>query len=95
MNAQIGELKLAQAKQDLITRVVQTYFSAWLAEHNMQVAKDVLTAAERQYQMAQKNFEVGNTTVIDTHEAKTMWHNAQAALHDTGLASRGALWRRD
>lgn len=80
VNAQIGELKLAQAKQDLITRVVQTYFSAWLAEHNMQVAKDVLTAAERQYQMAQKNFEVGNTTVIDTHEAKTMWHNAQAAL---------------
>ena len=80
VNAQIGDLKLAQAKQDLITRVVQAYFSAWLAEHNVQVAKNVLTAAERQYQMAQKNFEVGNTTVIDTQEAQTMWHNAQATL---------------
>ena len=80
VNAQIGELKLAQAKQDLITRVVQAYFSAWLAEHNVKVAQDVLAAAERQYQMAQKNFEVGNTTVIDTQEAQTIWHNAQAAL---------------
>ena len=30
--------------------------------------------------MAQKNFEVGNTNVIDTQEAQTIWHNAQAAL---------------
>ena len=79
-NVQIGDLKLAQAKQDLITRVVQAYFSAWLADHNVQVAKDVLTASERQYQMAQKNFEVGNTTIIDTQEAQTVWHNAQATL---------------
>ena len=30
--------------------------------------------------MAKKNFEVGNTTVIDTEEAATVWHNAQASL---------------
>ena len=76
----IVELKIAQAKQALITRVVQAYFSAWLAEHNARVADSVAKAAERQLEMAKKNFEVGNTTVIDTEEAATVWHNAQASL---------------
>ena len=44
----IIDLKIAQAKQELITRVVQAYFSAWLAEHNARVADNVAKAAERQ-----------------------------------------------
>jgi outer membrane protein len=84
-NTEIGQLKLAQARQDLINRVVQAYFTAWLSERNTQIAQSVVIAAERQYQMAQKNFEVGNTTVIDTQEAQTMLHNAQATL----ISARG------
>ncbi len=79
-NTQIGTLKLEQAKQALITRVVQTYFNAWLTQRNVQIAQSVTTAAERQYTIALKNFEIGNTTVIDTQEAKTAMHNAQANL---------------
>ena len=80
VQSSIIELKVAQAKQELITRVVQAYFSTWLAEHNARVADSMAKAAERQLQMAKKNFEVGNTTVIDTEEAATVWHNAQASL---------------
>ena len=40
----IVELKIAQAKQALITRVVQAYFSTWLAEHNARVADSVAKA---------------------------------------------------
>ena len=80
VQSSIVELKVAQAKQELITRVVQAYFSTWLAEHNARVADSMAKAAERQLQMAKKNFEVGNTTVIDTEEAATVWHNAQASL---------------
>ena len=50
--------------------MVQTYFSAWLAEHNARVADNVAKTAERPVEMARKNFEIGNTTVIDTQEAK-------------------------
>ena len=90
----IVDLKIAQAKQELITRVVQAYFSAWLAEHNARVADNVAKAAERQLEMAKKNFEIGNTTVIDTQEAETVWHNAQASLinaHTTWDNAKSAL----
>ena len=80
VQSNIVGLKVAQAKQELISRVVQAYFSTWLAEHNARVAESVAKAAERQLEMAKKNFEVGNTTVIDTEEAATVWHNAQASL---------------
>ena len=94
VQSQIIQLQVAQAKQDLITRVVQAYFTSWLAEHNVHVAQDVAKAAERQYEMAKKNFEVGNTTVIDKQEAETGWHNAQASLinaHSTWDNAKAAL----
>lgn len=94
VQSNIVALKIAQSKQELITRVVQAYFSAWLSEHNARVADRVAKAAERQLQMAKKNFEVGNTTVIDTQEAETVWHNAQATLinaHTTWDNAKSAL----
>ena len=94
VQSSIVELKIAQAKQELITRVVQAYFSAWLTEHNARVADNVAKAAERQLEMAKKNFEIGNTTVIDTQEAETVWHNAQASLinaHTTWDNAKSAL----
>lgn len=94
VQSHIVALKIAQSKQELITRVVQAYFSAWLTEHNARVADNVAKAAERQLQMAKKNFEVGNTTIIDTQEAETVWHNAQAALinaHATWENAKSAL----
>lgn len=85
-NAQIGQLELAQARQDLISRVIQTYFSAWLAQRNLDIAQSVAKAAEKQYAVALKNFEVGNTTVIDSQEAETILHNAKAAV----ISAQGA-----
>lgn len=75
---QIGDLQLAQARQDLIARVVQAYFGAWLNNNAAKIAKAQMDAAEQQFNAARKNFEVGNTTVIDQQEAETAWQNALA-----------------
>lgn len=77
-NVSIGSLTLEAARQDLITRVVQTYFNALLTQKTAQVAAAKESTAQQQVKLAQRNFEVGNTTVIDTQEAKAAYHRAQA-----------------
>lgn len=77
-NINIGELTLEAARQDLISRVVQAYFNALLTQKTSQVAMDKQITAEQQRKMAQSNFDVGNTTIIDVQEATAAYHRAEA-----------------
>lgn len=79
LNSSTSDLKLQQAEQDLIVRVVQTYFTALLAQGNASVAERQRSAAAQQVEMARRNFEVGNSTVIDKNEAEAAYYNARAS----------------
>jgi outer membrane protein len=79
VNVSSSELKLEQARQDLISRVLNAYFSALLSQGKASIAEVQVEVAAKQLKMAQRNFEVGNTTVIDKYEAETAYHNASAA----------------
>lgn len=91
INSSAAELKVEQAEQDLITRVIQTYFAALLAQGNSSIAKAQETAAERQLKVAQRNFDVGNSTVIDKLEAQAAYHNAHAELISATSAQNNAF----
>ena len=63
----------AQAAQDLILRVAQAYLDVLLAQDTVEFAQAQLTAIGRQLEQAKRNFEVGTSTITDTHEAQSRY----------------------
>ena len=63
----------AQAAQDLILRVAQAYFDVLLAQDTVEFTQAQLTAIGRQLEQAKRNFEVGTSTITDTHEAQSRY----------------------
>ncbi len=61
---------LAQAAQDLITRVAQAYVDVLLSRDNVAFAGAQKTAIAEQLQQAKISFQVGTATITDTHEAQ-------------------------
>ncbi|HEU4854181.1 MAG TPA: TolC family outer membrane protein [Nitrosospira sp.] len=72
------------AAQDLILRVAQAYLDILLAEVNLEVAEAQKKAISEQLAQAKRNFEVGTSTIVDTHEA-------QARFDLTAALQIGAL----
>lgn len=70
--------QFAQAEQELMLRLAQAYFEALVAQESVAVAQAQVTAVEQQWQLAQRNFEVGMATVTDVHEAKSRFDLARA-----------------
>jgi outer membrane protein len=66
----LADLQLAAAAQDLILRVAQAYFDVLLANANLSFTEAQKTAIAQQLAQAKRNFEVGNATITDTHEAQ-------------------------
>ncbi len=64
---------LAQAGQDLITRVAQAYLDVLLAQDNVALAGAQKTAIAEQLAQAKISFEVGTATITDTHEAQARY----------------------
>ena len=60
----------AAAQQDLIIRVSQAYFDVLLAQYNVTLAQAQKEAIGEQLAQAKRTFEVGTTTITDTHEAQ-------------------------
>ncbi len=75
-----SEAQFRNAGQELILRVAQAYFDVLLAQDNVQLAEAQKTAIFEQLQQAKRTFEVGTTTITDTHEAQARYDlvNAQA-----------------
>lgn len=69
----IADAQLASAGQDLILRVAQAYFDVLLAQDNVAFTQAQKTAIGQQLAQAKRNFEVGNATITDTHEAQARY----------------------
>ncbi|MBK7900150.1 MAG: TolC family outer membrane protein [Betaproteobacteria bacterium] len=76
--AALAEAQLQQARQDLILRVAQAYFDVLYAEENLRALEANKTAIAQQLESAKKNFEVGTSTITDTHEAQARYDLAVA-----------------
>jgi len=87
-----ADLQLAASQQDLIIRTAQAYFDVLLAEDTMRFAQAQKQAIGQQLEQAKRNFEVGNSTIVDTHDAQARFDlsNAQeiAALNDLEIKRR-------
>ncbi len=66
----LADAQLASAGQDLILRSAQAYFEILLARDNVAFVQAQKTAIGQQLAQAKRNFEVGNATITDTHEAQ-------------------------
>ena len=65
-----AEVQYSAAKQDLIERVIQAYFDTLLAQAEVTTATAQKAAISEQLAAAKRSFEVGTTTITDTHEAQ-------------------------
>ena len=68
-----AEAVYSQARQDLILRVSQAYFDVLLAQDTLTVAQGQKKAIAEQLEQAKRNFEVGTSTIVDTHEAQSRY----------------------
>ena len=69
----LADVQLASAGQDLILRVSQAYFDVLLATANLSFTEAQKAAIGQQLEQAKRNFEVGNATITDTHEAQARY----------------------
>ena len=73
-----SEAQFAQARQDLIVRVAQAYFDVLTAQDALASVQAQKAAISEQLASAKRNFEVGTTTITDTHEAQARYDLALA-----------------
>ena len=94
MNASIAEAKFASAEQDLVIRVTEAYFNVLNAEDSLNLSRNKKTLIAEQLEQAKRNFEVGTSTITDTHEAQSRYDLvvAQELAAEADLTiKRGAL----
>lgn len=65
-----AEAQYGQASQDLIIRTAQAYFDVLASQDSLAFIQAQKSAITEQLQQARRNFEVGTTTITDTHEAQ-------------------------
>ncbi len=70
--------RLQAARQDLILRSAEFYFTILAAQDNVDFAYAERTAIARQLEQAQKRFEVGLIAITDVHEAQAAYDIAEA-----------------
>ncbi len=76
----IAEAQFNQASQDLIVRVAQSYFDVLQAQEALASAQAQKKAIAEQLESAKRNFEVGTSTIVDTHEAQARFDLTDAQL---------------
>lgn len=82
-----SDAQFAQAQQDLIVRASQAYFDVLAAQDTLKTLQAQKTAISEQLASAKRNFEVGTSTITDSHEAQSRYDLAVAQE----LASEGDL----
>jgi outer membrane protein len=71
LSAEIAELQLIQAQQDLVIRVATAYFDVLAAQDSLAVVRAQKRAFGEQFESARRNFEVGTATITDQQEAQS------------------------
>ena len=72
-SVEVAQAQLTAAGQDLIVRLVQSYFDVLAAQDTLEVVRALKTATSEQLASAKRNFEVGTTTITDTREAQARY----------------------
>lgn len=73
-----SDAQFEQARQDLITRVSQAYFDVLAAQDTLETLRAQKIAISEQLASAKRNFDVGTSTITDTHEAQSRYDLATA-----------------
>jgi outer membrane protein len=73
-----ADAELAIARQDLILRTGQAYFDVLAAQDALEYRQSEKAAIQGQLNLSQRNFAVGNATVVDVHEARARYDLAAA-----------------
>jgi outer membrane protein len=68
-----ADAQFAQAQQDLIVRVSQAYFDVLASQDTINTLKAQKLAISEQLASAKRNFEVGTSTITDSHEAQSRY----------------------
>ncbi|WP_211460681.1 TolC family outer membrane protein [Collimonas silvisoli] len=68
-----GEVRFAQAQQDLMLRVSQAYFDTLTAQDVLAFLQAQKSSIAEQLASAKRNFEVGTATITDTNEAQASY----------------------
>jgi len=79
LQALLAEQQLRLAEQDLILRVAGAYFAVLEADDQLATVRTEKAAIAEQLALAQRSFEVGVATIVDTHEAQARFDAALAA----------------
>lgn len=74
-----AQIKLEQAEQTLMANVSQAYFDLLSAKAQLKVIAASKKAATEQLERAKRNFEVGTSTITDTHEAQAQYDRIVAS----------------
>lgn len=79
--ALVAQLAVVQeARQDLMLRTAQAYFTILAAQDNAEFTYSERNAISRQLEQAQKRFEVGLIAITDVHEAQARFDIAEAQV---------------
>ena len=73
-----AEAELAIARQDLILRTAQAYFDVLAAQDRLGFSRTEKAAINGQRELAERNFSVGNATIVDVHAARARYDLAVA-----------------
>lgn len=88
----LSEQQLRQAEQNLLLTVAQAYFAVLQARDVLTTAQSQKQAFTEQLAQARKSFEVGASTITDTHEAQARYDltvaQEIAALNDLEVKRR-------
>jgi outer membrane protein len=68
-----AEATFGQAAQDLVVRVAQAYFDVLASQDSLAFIRAQKAAISEQLAQAKRNFEVGTSTIVDTHEAQSRY----------------------
>ncbi|ARP96715.1 TolC family outer membrane protein [Bordetella genomosp. 13] len=68
-----AELLLQQSFQDLLLRVANAYFNVLAAQDTLSATEAEKAAVSEQLAAAQRNFELGNSTIADSYEARARY----------------------
>jgi len=69
----LAQAQLDAAGQDLLVRVSQAYFDVLAAQDALTVVQAQKAAVSEQLAFAKRNFELGNATITDSHEAQARY----------------------
>jgi outer membrane protein len=77
-SANQSELELELARQDLILRTSHAYFDVLAAQDALDFVILEKESISKQLSLAKRNFDVGNATLVDVHEAQARYDIAAA-----------------